>query len=100
MYITFLPSWGKEGIFSMSDIFRLHVYYHVFTTDGDCMVSDSADGDRLLHGLVVQYPDATVIVKDRNAHEVLGGEMPLLRLLQDERGLLTLSLDPRAEDAA
>ena len=56
---------GKEGIF-MSDIFGLHVYYHVFTPDGDLYVSNNNDGDRVLQSLVVQYPDATVIVKDRD----------------------------------
>ena len=84
----------------MSDICGLHVYYHVFTPDGDCMVSDSSDGDRQLRALATQYPDATVIVKDRDTGETFGNEMPLLRLLQDERALLTLSLDPWAGEAA
>ena len=77
----------------MSDVFDLKLYFHVFTPDGDLYVSDSGDGDRALQALVTQYPDATVIPKGRDTGEALDDEMPLLRLLQQERGLVSIRVE-------
>ena len=78
----------------MSDIFGLRLTFHVFTSDGDLYVSDRADGDRALRSLVTQYPDATVIPEGRGTGHALGEELPLIRLLQDERGFLMLKGAP------
>ena len=77
----------------MSDLFGLHLHFHVFTPDGDLHVSDSCNGDQALQGLVTQYPDATVITEDRETGEALCGEMPLLQLLREERGFIVLSAE-------
>jgi hypothetical protein len=81
----------------MSDVFGLTLYFHVFTPDGDLSVSDSSEGDQVLQALVAQYPDATVIPKDRDTGEPLAEEMPLLRLLQRERGLISIEARPGAK---
>lgn len=78
----------------MSDIFGLHLYYHVFIPDGDLYVSDSNDGDRWLVKLARQYPDATVIVKDRESGKALTGELLLTALLMAKREYLTITLTP------
>jgi hypothetical protein len=74
--------------------------FHVFTPDGHLYVSDSADGDRQLASLVTQYPDAVVRTEDRNTGEVLAEEMPLLRLLSEERGYVMLGGSPSNPDDA
>ena len=75
----------------MSDLFGLHLYYHVFTVDGDLYVSDSADGDRALQSLVAQYPEATVVPEDRDTGKPLCDELSLIRLLHEQRGFLVLA---------
>lgn len=84
----------------MSDILGLSLYFHVFTPDGDFYVSDSAEGDRRLAALLAQYPDATVIPKDRDTGETVGEELPLLQLLQDERGAVSIERPNGARRAA
>jgi hypothetical protein len=76
----------------MSDIFQQHLTFHVFTPDGDLYVSDSADGDRAPASLVTQYPDALVRTEDRDTGEVLAEDMPLIRLLNEERGLYAIGV--------
>jgi hypothetical protein len=78
----------------MSDLLGLHLYFHVLTPDGDVYVSDSRDGDRALRALVAQYPGATVIPTDRATGKALCSELPLLRLLQQERGFVSLDAQP------
>lgn len=84
----------------MSDLLGLHLCFRVFTPDGDLYVSDSADGDRRLHALLVQYPDATVITKDRETGKAVGEKIPLLQLLHEERGLVAVQIEPNGTKGA
>jgi hypothetical protein len=65
----------------MSNLAGVRRSYHVFTRDGDVYIDHGTDGDLMLRSLVVQYPDATVIPKDRDTGQALGRELPLVRLL-------------------
>ena len=84
----------------MSDLLGLHLYFHVFTPDGDLYVSDSADGGRRLHALLAQYPDATVITKDRETGETLAEEMSLLQFLREERKLVSIRIEADGTEGA
>jgi hypothetical protein len=77
----------------MSDIFQLDLSYHVFTVDGDLYVSDSNAGDKVLVKLAEQYPDATVIVEDRQSQEALSTEVSLTALLQAKETFLSIGLE-------
>jgi hypothetical protein len=77
----------------MSDIFQLDLSYHVFTADGDLYVSDSNDGDRVLAKLAQQYPDATVIVEDRESQEALSTEVSLIALLRAKETFFSVGLE-------
>lgn len=83
----------------MSDLFDLRLSFHVFTRDGDLHVSDSAAGDRMLASLVAQYPDALVRTEDRDTGAVLAEDQPLIELLLEERGYLSLGTSPRTRSA-
>ena len=85
----------------MSDVFGLHLYYHVFTPDGDVMVSDNSAGDRVLVRLAHQYPTATATVNDRDTGKALTEPTSLKELLRAKSELLTIAPAKQArEDAA